>query len=238
MDAVLLFPAGTIAFGHAAGWANATESAYANTHAWAGGEGDPSVHRERPPAGSAPPPRPADEPCPRDVRVLLFAPRRDNVARTVDTEALRRLAFLAGGTGGRGSGAPTRWAPTWYGGGDRRTLAWTAQTCDGAVDFMAPCPWKVVRWQPDSLPFLPLSVKAVGGGEEAKDAAAALRALHELAGATPEEAVPAKSPFNTVVIKINFLLLLLLLLLGIRFKFRVSQSTTNRLVVIDNKIVD
>ena len=36
VDAVLFFPAGTIAFGHAAGWTNATESAYANTHAWAG----------------------------------------------------------------------------------------------------------------------------------------------------------------------------------------------------------
>ena len=37
VDVVLFFPAGTIAFGHAAGWTNATESAYANTHAWAGG---------------------------------------------------------------------------------------------------------------------------------------------------------------------------------------------------------
>ena len=110
------------------------------------------------------------------------------MARTVDTEALRRLAFVAGGTGGRGSGAPTMWAPTWYGGGDRRTLAWTAQTCCGAVDFMAP--WRVVRWQPDSMSFLPLSDKVVGDGEEAKDAAATLQALHELAGAVPEEAVP------------------------------------------------
>ena len=52
------------------------------------------------------------------------------MAQTVGTEALRRLAFLAGGTGGRGSGAPTMWAPTWYGGGDRRTLAWTAVCAD------------------------------------------------------------------------------------------------------------
>ena len=126
---------------------------------------------------------------PRHVRVLLFTPRRDNVAAMV-TEALRRLAFLAGGTGGRGTGAPTMWAPTWYGGGGRRTLAWTAQTCCGAVDFMAP--WRVVRWQPDSLSFLPTSVREgrFGGGEEANDAATTLRALHELAGAAPEEAVP------------------------------------------------
>jgi len=55
---------------------------------------------------------------------------------------------------------------------------------------MATRPWRVVRWQPDSLSFLPLSDKVVGGGEEAKDAAAALQALHELAGAAPEEAVP------------------------------------------------
>ena len=110
------------------------------------------------------------------------------MARTMGTEALRRLAFLAGGTGGRGTGAPTMWAPTWYGGGVRRTLAWTAQTCCGAVDFMAP--WRVVRWQPDSMSFLPLSDKVVGNGEEAKDAAATLQALHELAGAVPEEAVP------------------------------------------------
>ena len=41
VDAVLFFPAGTLAFGHAAGWANATESDYANTHAWAGGGEDP-----------------------------------------------------------------------------------------------------------------------------------------------------------------------------------------------------
>ena len=41
VDVVLFFPAGTIAFGHAAGWTNATESTYANTHAWAGGEEDP-----------------------------------------------------------------------------------------------------------------------------------------------------------------------------------------------------
>ena len=60
------------------------------------------------------------------------------MAAMVSTEALRRLAFLAGGNGGRGTGAPTMWAPTWYGGGGRRTLAWTAQTCCGAVDFMAP----------------------------------------------------------------------------------------------------
>ena len=51
-------------------------------------------------------------------------------------------------------------------------------------------PWRVVRWQPDSLSFLPLSDKVVGGGEEAEDAAATLQALHELAGAVPEEAVP------------------------------------------------
>ena len=109
---------------------------------------------------------------PRHVRVLLFAPTRDDVAQTVGTEALRRLAFLAGGTGGRGTGAPTMWAPTWYGGGARRTLAWTAQTCCGAVDFMAP--WRVVRWQPDSLSFLPLSDGAVGDGEEAKGLGPAL----------------------------------------------------------------
>ena len=83
--------------------------------------------------------------------------------------------------------------PTWYGGGVRRTLAWTAQPCHGAVDFMAP--WRVVRWQPDSLSFLPLPEKAVGGGEEAKDAAATLRALHELAGAALEQ--PRRKPSPT-----------------------------------------
>ena len=115
VDAVLFFPAGTIAFGHAAGWTNATESTYANTHAWAGGEEDPL----RPPRCRQPGVlrRHARLMNPRDVRVLLFAPRRDDVARTVGTEELRRLAFVAGGTGGRGSGAPTRWAPTWYGAG-------------------------------------------------------------------------------------------------------------------------
>ena len=41
-----------------------------------------------------------------------------------------------------------------------------------------------------SLSFLPWSDEAVGGGEEAKDAAATLQTLHELAGAVPEEAVP------------------------------------------------
>ena len=46
VDEVLFFPDGTIAFGHAAGWTNATESAYANTHAWAGGEEDPSARRD------------------------------------------------------------------------------------------------------------------------------------------------------------------------------------------------
>ena len=51
-------------------------------------------------------------------------------------------------------------------------------------------PWRVVRWQPDSMSFLPLSDKVVGDGEEAKDAAASLQALHELAGEAPEEAVP------------------------------------------------
>ena len=95
------------------------------------------------------------------------------MAQTVGTEALRRLAFLAGGTGGRGTGAPTMWAPTWYGGGVRRTLAWTAQTCCGAVDFMAP--WRVVRWQPDSLSFLPLSDKAVGGGSRVPKLRAGVR---------------------------------------------------------------
>ena len=51
-------------------------------------------------------------------------------------------------------------------------------------------PWRVVRWQPDSLSFLPLADGAVGGGEEAKEAAATLQVLHELAGEAPEEAVP------------------------------------------------
>ena len=32
----------------------------------------------------------------------------------------------------------------------------------GGLDFMAP--WRVVRWQPDSLSFLPLSDKVVGAG--------------------------------------------------------------------------
>jgi len=56
------------AFGHAAGWANATESAYANTHAWAGGEEDPL--RPPPSTGSAPPPRPTDEPSARQSAPL------------------------------------------------------------------------------------------------------------------------------------------------------------------------
>ena len=49
-----------------------------------------------------------------------------------------------------------------------------------------------MRWQPDSLSFLPWSGKAVGGGEEAKDAVATLRVLHELAGEAG--AVPAALP--------------------------------------------
>ena len=144
MDEVLsalLFPAGsgTIAFGHAAGWTNATESAYANTHAWAGGEEDPL----RPPRCRQPGVlrRHARLMNPRHVRVLLFAPRRDDVARTVGTEALRRLAFVAGGTGGRGSGAPTMWAPTWYGGARPRTLAWTAPHERSSPPVRPPPPW-------------------------------------------------------------------------------------------------
>ena len=99
VDEVLFFPAGTIAFGHAAGWTNATESAYANTHAWAGGGEDPL----RPPRCRQPGVlrRHSRLMNPRDVRVLLFASRRDDVTRMVGTEALRRLAFVAGGTGGR-----------------------------------------------------------------------------------------------------------------------------------------
>ena len=69
VDEVLFFPAGTLAFGHAAGWANATESAYANTHAWAGGEEDPL----RPPRCRQPGVlrRHARLMNPRHVRVLL-----------------------------------------------------------------------------------------------------------------------------------------------------------------------
>ena len=66
VDAVLFFPAGTIAFGHAAGWANATESAYANEHPRVGRGGrGPSPPAEMPPTGSAPPSQPADEPSRR-----------------------------------------------------------------------------------------------------------------------------------------------------------------------------
>jgi len=69
-----------------------------NTHAWAGGGGDPL----RPPRCRRPGVlrRHSRLMNPRDVRVLLFASRRDDVARTVGTEALRRLAFVAGGNGG------------------------------------------------------------------------------------------------------------------------------------------
>ena len=106
VDEVLFFPAGTLAFGHAAGWANATESVYANTHAWAGGGEDPL----RPPRCRQPGVLRRHNRLmnPRDVRVLLFASRRDDVTRMVGTEALRRLAFVAGGTGGRGSGGRGR----------------------------------------------------------------------------------------------------------------------------------
>jgi hypothetical protein len=144
--AIAFFPAGTLAFGHAAGWAydaNVRQNGY--SHAWS-----TNVY------GSLTTPAEANEPLrchahmmnQRDARMLLFGPRRtvSTVLSQISHEHIRELAYLLAGAGGRGSGAPTRWAATWYGDGDAKTMARAAQQQSKGINFLSP--WRAVMWQP------------------------------------------------------------------------------------------
>ena len=191
--AIALFPAGTLALGHAAGWPNDASDPVHSTHAWTC-DGYQHLH---PPHESQPGllrrhRRIFNE---HDVRIVLFTPARQQDATAhITQQQLRELAYLAAATGGMGSGAPTRWAATWYGSsGDAQTLAWTAQCSCPTFNFLAP--WRMAMWQPtrEATP-LPLPPQSCGDTTaEATEAARELHMLsqtHESKDYVPDGAVP------------------------------------------------
>ena len=185
------FPPGTLAFGHACGWPDS--SARTHTHSWSCKDGTCLV----PPAYPSTPGlrrHPALLNC-RDVRMLLIGPSAHVAlaAQKVTPEALRRLAFLVGGTGGTGMPS-ARWGPTWYGaGGGGVRLDWELQTSCTHLDFAIP--WRYISWQADSADAhhdLPLGSMNANDLPIAKKHQTQLRALASLPHdeQVPDGAVP------------------------------------------------
>jgi len=166
-----IFPAGTISFGHAAGWndyadsngrsANPNSAPSTLSHIWSCQE---DGHLVVP-----------DTHCPgvlrrhagllntRDVRILLLEPPSDT-KETLDRlriSDVRKLAFLLRGTGGRTSANPKD-GPVWFGSGRAIRLDWPLQINDSELDFTAP--WRQVQWMRDSLSPMALPVGAVTSG--------------------------------------------------------------------------
>ena len=114
-------------------------------------------------------------------------------AQKVTPEALRRLAFLVGGTGGTGMPS-ARWGPTWYGaGGGGVRLDWELQTSCTHLDFAIP--WRYISWQADSADAhhdLPLGSMNANDLPIAKKLQTQLRALASLPHdeQVPDGAVP------------------------------------------------
>ena len=153
-----IFPAGTICFGHAAGWNDYADanvmSAISNrassrhSHTWTCDEDGnlvvPGTH------------------CPgvlrrhdgllnnRDVRILLLGPLSitKKTLASIRIRDVRKLAFLLGGAGGRTSSNPKD-RPVWFGSGEAMRLDWHLQVNDSKLDFTAP--WRQVRWMRDLL---------------------------------------------------------------------------------------
>jgi hypothetical protein len=186
------FPAGTLAWGHAAGWADDKTTPGGPSHSWS-----TSLY------GSVLPPKEGDAgPLrrhvqlfnKRDVSLLLFGATAAE-ATAISHQQLRELAYLVNATGGRAVGAATRWAPMWYGGGgDAKTLAWAAQRSVDDIDFLTP--WRIVSWQPmlGGPTPLPMPIDACPrDNRAATDAAAELHRLAEVDAREriPDGAVPA-----------------------------------------------
>ena len=163
---LVIFPAGTISFGHAAGWndyadrngysTNSNSASSTHSHTWTCDEGGhimvpdthcPSVLRRHDGLLNK-----------RDVRILLLGPPSD----TKESETLasqvsdvRKLAFLLGGTSGRSSGNPKD-GPVWFGSGEAMRLDWPLQVNNSKLDFTAP--WRQVRWMRNLNSLSPLSL--------------------------------------------------------------------------------
>ena len=120
---------------------------------------------------------------------VKLAPNAPEVASAISGEAVRELAYLVAATGGRWSGGPTRWAPTWYGArGAAKTLAWDAQVSSGTTRFTRP--WEIVMWQPTagvSRIDFPDSACGKQGQAEAEEA---VRHLNASATADPDRIIP------------------------------------------------
>ena len=126
------FPAGTIAWGHAAGWPGDQAEHHCPTHAYSlslygclrpPSEDDGGPMRRHPKLFNE-----------RDVSLLCFSTMAN--APEVGDSKLRELAYLVTATGGRAHGSAVRWAPMWYGlGGVGKTLSWAAQLSSKDLDF-------------------------------------------------------------------------------------------------------
>jgi len=168
-----IFPAGTISFGHAAGWndyadrnglsTNFNRASLTQSHTWTC---DEDGHLVVP-----------DTHCPgvlwrhdgflnkRDVRILLLGAPSDT-KETLDNirvSDVRKLAFLLGRTGSRTSGKPKD-GPVCFGSGEAIRLDWPLQVNDSKLDSTAPR--RQVKWMRDSLSPMSLPVGAVKSGHQ------------------------------------------------------------------------
>jgi len=182
-----IFPAGTVSFGHTAGWNDCADrndtsdttniASIRHSHTWTCDEEDHLVV--------------PDAHCPgtlrrhdgllnnRDVRILLLCPPRvtKKTLETIRASHVRKLAFLLGGTGGRSSSNPKD-GPVWFGSGGYLQLDWLLQANDSVLDFTAP--WRQVRWMRDSLSSMSLPAGTVAP-EHQGAALKHTQALHDFA---------------------------------------------------------
>jgi len=180
-----IFPAGTVSFGHSAGWNdyadrngtsdNTNIASIRHSHTWTCDEDGHLVA--------------LDAHCPgilrrhdgllnkREVRILLLCLPRvtKKTPETIRASHVRKLAFLLGGTGGRSSSNPKD-GPVWFGSGGYLRLHWLLQANDSELDFTAP--WRQVRWMRDSLSSMSMpAVAPEHQGASLKH----IRALHNFA---------------------------------------------------------
>jgi len=231
-----IFPAGTICFGHAAGWndyadangmsANSNRASSRHSHTWTCDEDGnlvvPGTH------------------CPgvlrrhdgllnkKDVRILLLGPPSitKKTPDSIRIRDVRKLAFLLGGTGGRTSGNPKD-GPVCFGSEEAIRLDWHVQVNDSELDFTAP--WRQARWMRDSLSPMSLPVGAVKSGHH-ETALKLIQALHAFADRDLQGLI---IPHGTMPVHVSKLLPLLGWYTGILKSFHLVFTKAQLTVVFN-----
>jgi len=181
-------PPGTIAFGHACGWANSKTTWHSQSHTWTMLDDECIC-----------PPTSVYKDCfvrhdhlmnQQPVRFLLFAACRADRERMTNVHAtkLRELALILGGTGGnpqRGRGDPV-----WLFDNQTMSLRWEDQASCVNLNFTSP--WQQCMWQPSrNLCTLALGNEAIPQKRFARTAQEAQQKLHALSKrVTPATTVP------------------------------------------------